>query len=348
MHANPALSIWIDERIGLGWREDLVRLRDLESFSDDPLSQREFLSVKYANKERLTRTILNLTGVRVDPRAMFDIQVKRIHEYKRQLLHALAIIDEYFRIVEDGNIPSVPRVHVFAGKAAPGYFRAKMIIKLINNIASVINKDPNISNVLKVIFLPDYKVSLAEIIIPAADLSEQISTAGMEASGTSNMKFALNGALTVGTLDGANVEMLQEVGADNIFIFGLHADEVRRTRAEGYDPWVWYQQDKRIKRVLDSLGSNTFSRNELGIFEPIRRALLDEGDHYLHLADFSSYLAAQEKASKTFEDPSKWSSKAILNVARMSKFSSDRTIHEYAHDIWNVRPVLPTGNCGKR
>jgi len=348
MHANPALSMWIDERIGLGWREDLVRLRDLESFSDDPLSQREFLSVKYANKERLTRTILNLTGVRVDPRAMFDIQVKRIHEYKRQLLHALAIIDEYFRIVEDGNIPSVPRVHVFAGKAAPGYFRAKMIIKLINNIASVINKDPNISNVLKVIFLPDYKVSLAEIIIPAADLSEQISTAGMEASGTSNMKFALNGALTVGTLDGANVEMLQEVGADNIFIFGLHADEVRRTRAEGYDPWVWYQQDKRIKRVLDSLGSNTFSRNELGIFEPIRRALLDEGDHYLHLADFSSYLAAQEKASKTFEDPSKWSSKAILNVARMGKFSSDRTIHEYAHDIWNVRPVLPTGNCGKR
>jgi glycogen phosphorylase len=170
----------------------------------------------------------------------------------------------------------------------------------------------------------------------------------MEASGTSNMKFALNGALTVGTLDGANVEMLQEVGADNIFIFGLHAEEVQRTRAEGYDPWVWYRQDKRIKRVLDSLGSNTFSRNEPGIFEPIRRALLDEGDHYLHLADFGSYLAAQEKASETFQDPIKWSSKAILNVARMSKFSSDRAIHEYARDIWNIQPVLPTGDCGKR
>jgi starch phosphorylase len=348
MHANPALSMWIDERIGDGWREDLDRLRDLESFSDDPLSQRGFLSVKYANKEKLARTILELTGVRVDPRALFDIQVKRIHEYKRQLLHALAIIDEYFRIVEDGNIPSVPRVHVFAGKAAPGYFMAKMIIKLINNIASVVNNDPNIGSVLKIVFLPDYKVSLAEIVIPAADLSEQISTAGMEASGTGNMKFALNGALTVGTLDGANVEMLQEVGPDNIFIFGLHTEEVQRAWAEGYDPWVWYQQDKRIRRVLDSLSSNTFARDEARIFEPIRRALLDEGDHYLHLADFSSYLAAQEKASKTFQDPSKWSSKAILNVARMSKFSSDRTIQEYAQDIWNIRPVLPTGDYGKR
>jgi starch phosphorylase len=343
MHANPALSMWIDERIGDRWREDLDRLRDLERFSDDSLSQRGFLAVKYANKEKLARTILELTGVHIDSRAMFDIQVKRIHEYKRQLLHALAIIDEYFRIVEDGTIPIAPRVHVFAGKAAPGYSRAKMIIKLINSIASVVNNDPRVGDVLKVVFLPDYKVSLAEIIIPAADLSEQISTAGMEASGTSNMKFALNGALTIGTLDGANVEMLEEVGADNIFIFGLRAEEVRRARAEGYNSWDWYHQDKRIKRVLDSLTSKTFSPDDAEIFEPIRRALLDEGDHYLHLADFGSYLAAQEEASNTFQDPSRWSSKAILNVARMSKFSSDRTIQEYAHDIWNIRPVLPTG-----
>jgi len=340
MHANPALCTWIDERIGDAWREDLDRLRDLEPFSGDPISQRDFLAIKQANKHKLTRSIFDSTGVRVDSRAMFDVQVKRIHEYKRQLLHALAVIDEYFRIVEDGITPVVPRVHIFAGKAAPGYLRAKLIIKLINNIASVVNSDPSIGDLLKVVFLPDYKVSLAEIIIPAADLSEQISTAGMEASGTSNMKFAMNGALTIGTLDGANVEMLQEVGADNIFIFGLHADEVQRLWSEGYNPWDWYHQDFRIKRVLDSLTSDAFALHERGIFEPIRRALLDEGDHYFHLADFSSYLEAQAKVANTFLDPSEWSSKAILNVARMSKFSSDRTIQEYARDIWNIRPFV--------
>ena len=348
MHANPALSIWIDERIGDFWREDLDRLRELEPFSDDPVSQRGFLAVKFTNKEKLARTILNYTGLRVDPLAMFDVQVKRIHEYKRQLLHALAIIDEYLRIVDDGIIPAVSRVHLFAGKAAPGYIRAKLIIKLINNIAFVVNNDPKIGNLLKVVFLPDYKVSLAEIIIPAADVSEQISTAGMEASGTSNMKFALNGALTVGTLDGANVEMSREVGADNIFIFGLHADEVRRTRFEGYNPWDLYRQDPRIRRVLDSLTSNTFSSGESGIFEPLRQGLLDEGDYYLHLADFSSYLDAQKLVSETFQDSGKWSSKAILNVARMSKFSSDRTIQEYADGIWNIRSVPPTGVLDKR
>jgi len=277
----------------------------------------------------------------VDPQAMFDVQVKRIHEYKRQLLHALAIMDEYLRIVLNGEVISVPRVHIFAGKAAPGYLRAKLIIKLINDIAAVVNNDPRVSDTLKVVFLPDYKVSMAEIIIPAADLSEQISTAGMEASGTSNMKFALNGALTIGTLDGANVEMLQEVGADNIFIFGLHAETVRRMWSEGYDTWDWYHQDSRIRRILDSLVDNSFSLHEPGIFEPIRRGLLEEGDHYLHLADFSSYLAAQERVSNTFLDRGGWSSKAILNVARISKFSSDRTIKEYAHDIWDIRPVHP-------
>jgi starch phosphorylase len=228
---------------------------------------------------------------------------------------------------------------VFAGKAAPGYVMAKLIIKLINNIAAVVNHDRRVCNDLQVVFLPDYKVSLAEIIIPAADLSEQISTAGMEASGTSNMKFALNGALTVGTLDGANVEMLHEVGAENIFIFGLRTEEVRQLRSDGYNPWDWYRKNSRIQRVVDGLTSNTFSADEPGIFEPIRRALLDHGDHYLHLADLVPYLSAQEVVSKTFMNPTEWNSKAIRNVARMSKFSSDRTIQEYASDIWNIRPV---------
>jgi starch phosphorylase len=342
MHSNPALAMWIDERIGEAWRKDLDRLIELESFSDDPASQRGFLAIKFANKENLTQTILDSTGVRVNPLAMFDVQVKRIHEYKRQLLHALAIIDEYFRIVEDGIIPAVSRVHLFAGKAAPGYFRAKLIINLINNIATVVNKDPRVGDLLKIVFLPDYKVSLAEIIIPAADLSEQISTAGMEASGTSNMKFAMNGALTIGTLDGANVEMLRELGSDNIFIFGLRAEEVRSARTKGYDPWDYYHEDQRIKRVLDSLTSDFVCTGEAGIFEPIRRALLDEGDNYLHLADFDSYIDAQQRISSVFLDPVEWSSKAILNIARMSKFSSDRTIREYARDIWNIRSIPPT------
>jgi starch phosphorylase len=341
MQANPALSRWIDKQIGKGWRVDLDRLRDLEPASGDSVAQTEFLDVKRANKQGLARTIFDRTGVRVDPRSMFDVQVKRIHEYKRQLLHALGVMHEYFRIVEDGVLPAVSRVHIFSGKAAPGYLRAKLIIKLVNNIAKVVNSDPKVSDFLKVIFLPDYKVSLAEVIIPAADLSEQISTAGMEASGTSNMKFAMNGALTIGTLDGANIEMLEEVGADNIFIFGLHAGEVQRMRSEGYSPWDWYRRDFRIKRILDSLAANQFSAKEPGIFEPIRRALLEEGDHYFHLADFGPYMTAQDNVSETFTDPALWSSKAILNVARMSKFSSDRTIREYAKDIWNVVPVHP-------
>jgi starch phosphorylase len=343
MHANPGLSHWIDERIGPAWRRDLDLLQNLEPFSSDSHSQRDFLAIKLANKQKLARTILDLTGVRVDPHVMFDVQVKRIHEYKRQLLHALGIIDEYFRIVVDGDIPSVPRMHLFAGKAAPGYFRAKLIINLVNNIAAVINADPVAANALKVVFLPDYKVSMAEIIIPAADLSEQISTAGMEASGTSNMKFALNGALTVGTLDGANVEMLAEVGADNIFIFGLQIEDIRRLSSQGYNPWDWYHNDARIKRVVDSLSSNMFSRKEPGLFDPIRRTLLDEGDVYFHLADFSSYLAIQADASDAFADSSLWATKTILNVARMSTFSSDRTIREYARNIWNIQSVRPVG-----
>ncbi len=341
MHANAPLAEWISDRIGSGWREDLNLLHELEPFAQDPESQRQFSFIKHQNKIRLSKTILARTGIRVDSQAIFDVQVKRIHEYKRQLLHALGVMHEYYRI-EDGQAPIAPRVHIFAGKAAPGYFMAKLIIKLINNIAHVVNRDPRVGDSLKVAFLPDYKVSLAEIIIPGADLSEQISTAGLEASGTSNMKFAMNGALTIGTLDGANIEILEEVGPENIFIFGLRADEVSKMRQDGYNPWDWYSRDESIRRVVNGLTSDTFTSGEPGIFVPIRKALLDHGDAYLHLADFGSYVAAQERVSATFLDAAQWSSKAILNVARMAKFSSDRTIQEYASEIWNIKSLRPS------
>jgi starch phosphorylase len=341
MHSNPELCNWITSRIGSKWREELGHIRGLEAFANDADSQQEFRAIKRNNKLALARTVLDLTGVSIDPHAMFDIQIKRIHEYKRQLLHALAVIDEYLSIIEDGDTLVAPRVHIFAGKAAPGYFLAKLVIKLINNIANAVNNDKRVNDFLKVVFVPDYKVSLAEIIIPAADLSEQISTAGMEASGTGNMKFALNGALTVGTLDGANVEMLQEVGADNIFIFGLRTEEVRQLKANAYNPWNWYLSNRRIRRVVDALTSWVFSQAEPDVFNPLRRALLDDGDNYMHLADFESYREAQLQVSQQFEDKSRWAAKAILNVARMSHFSSDRTIREYASDIWKIRSVPP-------
>jgi glycogen phosphorylase len=340
-HANPALCEWITTRIGDAWHQDLTALRALELFANDRASQSEFAAVKEGNKRRLARVIAERTGIRVDPTAMFDVQVKRIHEYKRQLLNVLGTIDEYFQIVEGGKAVTAPRVHIFAGKAAPGYYMAKLIIKLINNVSSVINADSRIGGHLKMIFLPDYKVSLAEIIVPAADLSEQISTAGTEASGTSNMKFALNGALTIGTLDGANVEMLKEAGPENMFIFGLQIEEVRAVRARGYNPRDGYSQNPRIRRVLDAIGGNRFSAGEEGIFQPIVRTLLDDGDHYLHIADFASYTEAQERVSKVFMDPAAWSQKAILNVARMGKFSSDRSIQEYASEIWGVQAWPP-------
>ena len=340
-HANPALSAWITERIGNGWQTDLTQLRALEASANDTRSQQEFMAVKQANKRRLARLIAERTGIRVDPAALFDIQVKRIHEYKRQLLHVLGVVDEYWRMIKDGYTPAVPRVHIFAGKAAPGYFMAKLIIKLINNVADCINKDPRTSKNLKVVFLPDYKVSLAEVIIPGADLSEQISTAGTEASGTGNMKFALNGALTIGTLDGANVEMREEVGAENFFLFGHTTEQVRALRAGGYSPKSMYQDSPRIQRILDSITGSPFSMGDSGIFDPIFRALTDHGDQYLHLADLASYLDAQEQVSNLFTNSGEWSAKAILNVARMGKFSSDRSIQEYADEIWGIRSLPP-------
>ncbi len=342
-HANPGLSGWITERIGYGWHRDLTELRALEEFAGEADSQREFLAIKRACKQRLAGLIVERTGVRVDPSALFDVQVKRIHEYKRQLLHVLGVIDEYFRLADDGIAPVAPRVHIFAGKAAPGYYMAKLIIKLINNVAAVVNRDLRVADSLKVVFLPDYKVSLAEIIIPGADLSEQISTAGTEASGTSNMKFALNGALTIGTLDGANVEMQEEVGAENMFIFGHTTEEVRALLAGGYHPRDWYTDNDRLRRVLDSLNGDRFCAGESGIFYPVHGSLINH-DHYLHLADFDAYTAAQELAAATFTNSTAWSSKAILNVARMGKFSSDRSIQEYAREIWGIHafpPALP-------
>jgi starch phosphorylase len=340
-HANPGLSGWITGRIGDDWQRDLIQLRELEPFAYDSSSQEEFMAIKQANKRRLARLIAERTQIKVDTAAIFDVQVKRIHEYKRQLLHVLGIIDEYYRIIEDGHEAVAPRVHIFAGKAAPGYYMAKLIIKLINNVAGVINGDTRIGNSLKVVFLPDYKVSLAEIIIPGADLSEQISTAGTEASGTGNMKFALNGALTIGTLDGANVEMLEEVGAENIFIFGLQTKEVRALQAAGYRPNELYMRDFRIRRVLDSLAGSIFSAGESGIFDPLFRALIEHGDQYFHIADFPSYVQAQKLVSQAFIDTAGWSAKAILNVARMGKFSSDRSVREYASEIWDIHALPP-------
>ncbi len=339
MHANPSLCNWITERIGEGWRQDLEQLRMLERYATHEGSQTEFYSIKFANKRYLSRFICERTGIRVDPTWLFDVQAKRIHEYKRQLLKVLGIIAEYIRITREGYLPNTPRMHLFAGKAAPGYFMAKLIIKLINDVARMVNKHPQCRNFLRVVFLPDYKVSQAELIIPAADLSEQISTAGMEASGTSNMKFALNGALTIGTWDGANIEIAEEVGRENIFIFGHTSQEIHHMREIGYHPHMLYEQDSLIQQVLDLLESDELSSGPTNLFRPIRETLLDRGDYYFHLADFRPYMDAHEQVSNTYQNPGEWNKKAILNVSRMAKFSSDRTIREYAKDIWNIAPV---------
>jgi starch phosphorylase len=268
--------------------------------------------------------------------------VKRLHEYKRQLLNVMHIIALYNRMKADRGYQPVPRTFIFGGKAAPGYATAKLIIKLINSVGEVVNHDPDVRGVLKVVFMKNYRVSLAERIFPAADLSEQISTAGKEASGTGNMKFALNGALTIGTLDGANVEIRDEVGPENFFLFGLTVEQVNELRRKGYNPAEYYRGNRELKDVLDSLGSGLFSPGEPRLFQPIVDSLLRGGDPYMLLADFASYLACQEEVSRTFRDPARWTKMAILNVARMGKFSSDRTIREYANEIWGVEPVKPS------
>lgn len=338
--ANPRWSQLLDKTIGKGWITDLERLRALEPYAQDPAFQQQFRQVKQLNKLRLAHLVRETTGVSVPPDSLFDVQVKRIHEYKRQLLKVLHIIHLYLRIVEEQQYPAVPYTFIFAGKAAPGYWAAKNTIKLINNVASVVNHDHRARDYLRVVFLPDYRVSLAEVIIPAADLSEQISTAGMEASGTSCMKFAMNGALTIGTLDGANIEILEEVGAENIYIFGHTAEQIREMRREGsYDPRALYETNPFIRRVMDTFRSDLFCPHEPGLFQWIFDNLVYHGDYYFHLADLPSYLETQEQVAQEYCQPEVWTRKAILNVARIGKFSSDRTVREYARDIWGIRSV---------
>lgn len=336
---NPRLSGLITSKIGHGWERDLDRLRALEAFAGDPQFQSDFMAVKLANKADLARLIMKECGVEVDPTALFDVQIKRLHEYKRQHLNLLHILALYRRILQDPNAEVTPRVFIFAAKAAPGYDMAKLIIKAINAVGAKINSDPRIDGKLKVVFLPNYRVSLAQRIVPAADISEQISTAGKEASGTGNMKLALNGALTVGTLDGANVEILEEVGEDNIFIFGNTVEQVNELVSKGYKPGSFYEADEELRAVVDWVGSNYFTSDEHpGILNPLRDNLLYH-DPFLCLADFEAYSECQKKVSDTFRDKSRWARMAILNTARVGKFSSDRTISEYARDIWKLSPV---------
>jgi len=337
--SNRELAKLISNKIGDNWISDLSELKELEKFADDKKFQQEWAAVKKYNKERLALYVKEKCGIELDTNSIFDCQIKRFHEYKRQLLNVLHIIAHYIRIKRNPGIDITPRTFIFAGKAAPSYYMAKLIIKLINNIAKIINNDAGIKNKIKVIFLSNYSVSLAQRIIPAADLSEQISTAGMEASGTGNMKFALNGALTIGTLDGANIEILQEVGEENIFIFGLKANEVLNTRQSGYYPKSFYQEIDQLRPVLDMIMNNYFSMNEYNIFMPIINSLLEGGDYYMLLADFEDYLKCQEKVDATYKDFSKWQKMSILNVANSGKFSSDRTINQYNKDIWKSKSI---------
>ena len=337
LKANPPLARLLTATIGDGWITDLAQLRKLAKFADDPAFQEKFRAAKRQNKQVLARTIASELEIDVSPDSLFDVQVKRMHEYKRQLLLALYIIVLYNRIKHNLPLDIVPRTFIFAGKAAPGYYTAKLVIKLINQIAEVVNRDPQVNHKIKVAFLPNYRVSLAEKIIPAADLSEQISLAGTEASGTGNMKLQLNGALTIGTLDGANIEIREEVGADNIFIFGMTAEEVEQ-RKGSYNPWDIYHADEEIRRAVDMISQNFFSLLEPGIFAPLIHALLDGGDRYMLLADLRDYIATQEKVDALYRDRREWTRRAILNVAHAGKFSSDRTIREYSRDIWHLKP----------
>jgi len=337
--ANPSLAELINETIGPEWITDLSRLCRLEPLAADAEFRRRWIKTKRDNKKRLARYILRKIGLGVDPDTLFSVQVKRIHEYKRQLLNVLHVITLYHRIKANPGAAVVPRTVIFAGKAAPAYHQAKRIIKLINAVAARTNGDADVQGKLRVLFLPNYCVSQAEKIIPAADLSEQISTAGMEASGTGNMKMSLNGALTIGTLDGANIEIMEEVGAENIFIFGLTADQVADLHASGYNPRSYYDGDAELRHVLDSISRGDFSPEDPYLFAPIVESLLHEGDYYMLLADYRAYVTAQEAVGRLFTDKAAWAEKSILNTARMGKFSSDRSVQEYADRIWGLKPL---------
>jgi len=335
--ANPSLAEAITSAIGDSWIRDLAELRKLKALVDDAGFRAEIQEAQRVCKARFADWVRARLDVSVDPDSIFDCQVKRIHEYKRQLLNALRIVVLYNRLSANPNDPTPPRTFFFAGKAAPAYRLAKVIIKLINNIAAAIDADSDVRGRLKVVFLPEYNVSLAERIIPAADVSNQISTAGYEASGTSNMKFMMNGALTLGTRDGATIEMAEKAGEENFFLFGLTADEVASSRS-WYSPWWHYQNEPETRKALDLIFSDRFSRDEPGIFEPLREALLTHGDPFMHLADLKSYLQADERIIALHRQPEEWTRKVILNIAASGKFSSDRTIQEYASEIWNAPP----------
>jgi starch phosphorylase len=328
----------INQRVGDGWLRNLDKLRALERFADDSEFQRQWREVKLANKRRLAALIQTRTNITVSPESLFDVQVKRIHEYKRQHLAALHIVTLYLRLRRNPRVDIPARTFIFGGKAAPGYFMAKRIIKLINAIGETVNADPVARDRLKVVFFPDFNVTNAQLVYPAANLSEQISTAGKEASGTGNMKFALNGALTIGTLDGANVEIREEVGAENFFLFGLTADEVVELRRRGYRSRDYYEQNETLREVIDFIASGALGRGDADLFRPIVENLL-ESDPFLLMVDFQAYIDAQERVSALWRDERAWTRQSILNSARMGKFSSDRSIRDYCERIWNIQPA---------
>ena len=336
-YCNRWLADLISSSIGDGWATNLDELKKLIPLAENSDFQQQWIEVKRANKVRLADYIREHAGTEVSPDSMFDCQTKRIHEYKRQLLNVLHVITRYNRIKANPGGKFAPRTVIFGGKAAPSYYMAKLIIKLINSVGAVVNNDPEVNDLLKVVFLGNYNVTLAEMIFPASDLSEQISTAGTEASGTGNMKYSLNGALTVGTLDGANIEIMEEVGRDNIFIFGLTAEQVTGLKKAGYQPYDYYFRNPELKQAIDMIGDGSFSADDHNLFKPIVDTLLGL-DHYLLLADYSSYIACQDEVDKLYQQPYEWARTSILNTASMGKFSSDRTIAEYASEIWNIKP----------
>lgn len=339
LHTNKKLSELITENIGDGWITNLDELNKLIPLADNKEFRDKFIEIKKHNKKELADYILKTNGIEINPDSIYDIQVKRLHEYKRQLLNVFHIINLYFMLKDNPDMDIVPRTFIFGAKAAAGYKIAKDIIKLINSVADVVNNDPDIKGKIKVVFMANYCVTLAEKLIPAADISEQISTAGKEASGTGNMKFMLNGALTVGTMDGANVEIYEEVGKDNIFIFGLSAQETARMYADhSYNPWTVYEYDNRIKRIMNSLVDGTFAPEYPDIFRDIYNSIIGR-DEYFVLEDFASYVDIQEKVSQAYKDKDNWAKMAVINTAKSGKFSSDRTIREYASEIWNIKPL---------
>jgi starch phosphorylase len=336
--SNPRLSQLLTARLGSGWIRDLEKLRRLEPLIDDEEFCEEWRAIKRHNKLQLSAFIHDRLGIATDPDSIFDVLVKRLHEYKRQHLQVLHIISLYKRIQANPDVEIVPRTFLFGGKAAPGYRMAKLIIKLIHSVGEAVNTDPLVRGRLKVAFLPDFSVKLGQRVYPAADLSEQISLAGKEASGTGNMKFAMNGAVTIGTLDGANVEIREEVGAENFFLFGLTTPEVERSKREGYRPRTFFEENAQLREVLVSLSNGEFSHGDRTLFEPLINSLLTS-DEYMLLADYQSFIDAQDRVSAAYKDQDAWTKMSILNVARIGKFSSDRSIRDYCADIWKSWPV---------